>query len=98
MEEFKIVIHGISECKGENCVFHNPSDHPLNDKQTNIRFDRAVYVDGVPKAYLTERICDHGVGHPDPDSMAYLLSIGAHESEGVHGCDGCCGDKEEMNA
>jgi hypothetical protein len=36
-----------------------------------------------------ERICPHGIGHPDPDDMAYWKSIG-EESMGVHGCDGCC--------
>lgn len=30
-----------------------------------------------------ERICPHGVGHPDPDCM-YA------KRDTVHGCDGCC--------
>lgn len=28
-----------------------------------------------------ERICPHGVGHPDPDDT---------NPDTVHGCDGCC--------
>jgi hypothetical protein len=32
-----------------------------------------------------ERICPHGIGHPDPDDPAFKNPI-----EGVHGCDGCC--------
>jgi hypothetical protein len=38
---------------------------------------------------LVERLCVHGVGHPDPDSVAYF---DRHEVRGidVHGCDGCC--------
>jgi hypothetical protein len=29
-----------------------------------------------------ERICPHGVGHPDPDDV--------FATDTVHGCDGCC--------
>lgn len=36
-----------------------------------------------------ERICPHGVGHPDPDSLAYLDAVGV-KGAGIHGCDGCC--------
>lgn len=32
-----------------------------------------------------ERICPHGVGHPDPDEID--LEVNA---KGIHGCDGCC--------
>ena len=49
---------------------------------------------------LTERVCEHGVGHPDPDSVAWKEawarkhqpgSVGAW---GVHGCDGFCAPPE----
>lgn len=33
-----------------------------------------------------ERICKHGIGHPDPDD----LKVQSSWAEGVHGCDGCC--------
>ena len=33
-----------------------------------------------------ERICDHGIGHPDPDEFR----IRNGEDDGIHGCDGCC--------
>lgn len=41
-----------------------------------------------------ERICKCGIGHPDPDHMAWLEE--AHgkavaDVEAVHGCCGCCG-------
>lgn len=32
---------------------------------------------------LLERLCPHGVGHPDPDDRS---------ADRVHGCDGCCQD------
>ena len=31
---------------------------------------------------IMERICPHGVGHPDPDDVL--------NQDRVHGCDGCC--------
>jgi hypothetical protein len=36
-----------------------------------------------------ERICPHGVGHPDPDDAAYHIRIGQGYKT-IHGCDGCC--------
>lgn len=32
---------------------------------------------------MMERVCEHGVGHPDPDCM-YA------QQDPAHGCDGCC--------
>lgn len=87
-----IIVHDPEECEGHHCPFHNPSDHALKDAPCNVRFDRPVYNQGLrqPVGYLTERLCEHGIGHPDPDSLAYLISRGAGEHEGTHGCCGCC--------
>jgi hypothetical protein len=49
------------------------SVHSMRSFPTHFRFDR----------YLMERICPHGVGHPDPDDPQSAI-------DGVHGCDGCC--------
>lgn len=51
------------------------------------RDDRAIF----------ERICPHGVGHPDPDTLEYIKKMHPefHENESVHGCDGCCVKKTE---
>jgi hypothetical protein len=62
------------------CPFHAPSDHPLKDAPMRIR---------LAKEGLVERICEHGVGHDDPDSVAYMQAQG-HTWAGIHGCDGCC--------
>lgn len=67
----KIYVHSASTCLGA-CVIHRPSHHLMRDFPTHWRFDRRIM----------ERICPHGVGHPDPDDMS---------SNTVHGCDGCCG-------
>ena len=42
---------------------------------------------------MMERICpEHGVGHPDPDDLAYWVSVGRFKM-GIHGCCGCCENK-----
>lgn len=74
-------VHCIEDCKSEYCVIHNPSNHSMKDFPTHWRQDR----------YLMERICPHGIGHPDPDDLAYKKSIGKLSNyEAVHSCDGCC--------
>lgn len=74
-----VVIHSESVCEAP-CPFHSPSSHPLNCAEKLIRMD---------KAGLVERLCKHGVGHDDPDSVAYMQKKGAKWA-GIHGCDGCC--------
>lgn len=68
--------HRREECAGENCTIHNRSQHPMRSFEQHWRADRAIM----------ERICPHGIGHPDPDD--YRLATGA--DNGTHGCDGCC--------
>lgn len=86
--------HLPSKCKGTICCFHNPSKHHMVDWQLNIRLDRGG---------LTERICPHGIGHPDPDSLEWLKrrakvnKRGEKVSDGgIHGCDGCCSPTWEV--
>lgn len=87
--------HHDSMCSGHHCSIHNPSDHPLRDAPLNWRDDY----------YLMERICPHGIGHPDPDDLAHkkrVMTSGEYDNHafGVHGCDRCCHwpaeDKDEM--
>lgn len=71
------------ECTERGCCVHAPSDHHLRNLDTFWRGDRG----------LMERLCKHGIGHPDPDHMAWYASCHGEESteaEAVHGCDGCC--------
>ena len=72
-------VHGPSMCEGRPCVMHHPSDHHMLQWPTNWRDD----------ARLMERLCPHGIGHPDPDDVAYQATVG-REWVAVHGCDGCC--------
>jgi hypothetical protein len=79
-----VPIHDPSLCEGRPCPFHHPSDHHM------VKWTRSLRLD---KQALTERICEHGVGHPDPDSLAYYKSLlGEREASAlaIHGCDGCC--------
>ena len=67
-----IIGHPSSKCAGRPCTLHNRSAHHL-------RGMRQLWRDDVQ---LMERICPHGVGHPDPDDLK--------AAEYQHGCDGCC--------
>lgn len=35
-----------------------------------------------------DRICSHGLGHPDPDDVVALQAFGPVDA--AHACDGCC--------
>lgn len=81
-------IHPPRACKGHFCTFHRPSKHSMRTWPMNVRLDRYLG--------LVERICPHGIGHPDPDSLAYIESTlpeGRRGYEGVHGCDLCCAEE-----
>jgi hypothetical protein len=75
-------VHDAANCAGEFCCIHNPSDHPLKDAPMNYRFDRDI----------TERYCEHGIGHDDPDDLAFRINKLGQDPKyaGIHGCDGCC--------
>jgi len=66
-----IGVHLPDERCAKKCPIHNPSNHHMKDWEQNWRPDRR----------LIERICPHGIGHPDPDDIA---------TDKTHGCDGCC--------
>ncbi len=73
-------VHAREDCSGR-CPIHAPSNHSLRTVPTHWRDDRG----------LMERICEHGIGHPDPDDLYFRVTHGEGvEGAGVHGCDGCC--------
>jgi hypothetical protein len=72
-------VHHISKCAGRPCCIHNPSGHHMVEWPMHWREDR----------YLMERICEHGIGHPDPDHLKFVDPMGIR-GEAIHGCDGCC--------
>lgn len=50
--------HLASECVGDTCVIHRPTNHHMEDWPLSYR----------PALRIFERHCEHGVGHPDPDN------------------------------
>lgn len=87
----RFLHHPASVCAGEHCAIHDPSDHHMRAWPLVYRADRSP---------LIERLCSHGVGHPDPDSLDYLADIDPTDrgAWGVHGCDGCCAAPEGLPA
>ena len=82
-----VLTHTHDQCVGRNCVIHNPSDHWMRGWEKNYRADTG----------RVERVCKHGIGHPDPDDVAYWLAIGKTQTAvTTHGCDGCCGLQIEV--
>lgn len=102
--------HAPSVCAGQNCCIHNPSDHHMKDWPLVHRTDEGVLVpvdvvgtrafDGEPVAIMrkfvrSDRVCAHGVAHPDPDSLAWLHTQIASYPWEDHPCDECCIEKGE---
>jgi hypothetical protein len=65
-------VHLPTQCKNDYCTIHHPSQHRMIDWPQRWRQDRK----------FMERMCSHGMGHPDPDDIIQNT---------IHGCDGCCG-------
>lgn len=80
-------IHTAGQCTGTPCPFHAPTKHHMVGWPMSWQADRG----------LIERLCEHGISHPDPDSVAYLagrmtwdLVIVGEVYVARHECDGCC--------
>lgn len=70
-QKFFRQMHDEEKCDGQYCTIHNRSDHHMRHMPQEWRGDRGIM----------ERICEHGVGHPDPDDI---------NPDKDHGCDLCC--------
>lgn len=68
--------HDKNKCYDDICSLHNRTPHHMRDWPQNWREDRTIM----------ERICSHGIGHPDPDDFKIVRFL----DKGEHGCDGCC--------
>lgn len=69
-------VHDRGTCNSDPCPIHNQSEKAKSIGKQLWRSDRGIM----------ERVCEHGVGHPDPDD----IRVRTVDSEGIHGCDGCC--------
>lgn len=77
-------VHANSVCAGTSCCIHAPSDHHMVGWP--LVFDHGL-------AYLAFRVCEHGIPHPDPDSLAYMrrqVGESAALILALHTCEGCC--------
>lgn len=45
---------------------------------------------------IFERICEHGIGHPDPDSLSFLRKKTDDTALSIHECDGCCVSNKDL--
>ena len=70
--------HDPAFCVGRRCSRHHPSEHHM---RTWPKVWREHYG-------YSDRMCSHGVGHPDPDDVVHLQ--GSREVVTAHPCDGCC--------
>ena len=73
-----IGCHDEASCHETYCTLHNRSNHSMRSFPQEWRGD----------ILLMERICPHGIGHPDPDDHVLIN----YPDMGIHGCDGCCHD------
>lgn len=80
-------VHTKEQCKAtrkrgapKGCVLHRPTLHKLTGSPQVLRRDT-----------LIEDQCPHGVGHPNPDSAAFLNWRDGTTTHLIHQCDGCCG-------
>ena len=76
------LVHKADGCDPDYpCTIHRPSDHNKREWPMLLR-----------RTGLVERTCTHGVGHPDPDSAAWMNRSLEHEAGTweTHGCDSCC--------
>ena len=78
---YEMYTHRKEDCLGPYCTIHNNSPHHMVKWPQHWRRDR----------YLMERICPHGIGHPDPDDPKTQDPY-----EAVHGCDGCCNPESQF--
>ena len=84
MEQWKdsvgqtVLVHELEQCKAGPCPIHFPSPHHMIAWPQIWRDDRRII----------ERVCPHGIGHPDPDCKYAHVDF-------THGCDGCCSVEKE---
>lgn len=77
-------VHDVHDCLQQAaCIVHDPSDHHMRPLPLHWRQDRGIF----------ERVCEHDVGHPDPDQLEYWEQT-AQQWQWIHGCcsGGCCVD------
>ena len=80
-------VHSEVLCEGRSCPVHSRTNHSMRVFPQNFREDTGVM----------ERLCTHGIGHPDPDGFPYMEMTNNNWMK-IHGCDGCCHPSTESSA
>jgi hypothetical protein len=70
-------VHSKLDCMGPSCTLHKMSSHHLRSWPQRWN----------PQVIAMERVCEHGVGHTDPDEINQDIVVSIDHSEK---CDGCC--------
>lgn len=78
--QFMVNVHAANaECAQYGCVIHFPSAEGMALGKTHYNTVRQQM----------QRVCEHGVAHPDPDSQNWReRTLGSRDD--IHICDGCC--------
>jgi hypothetical protein len=90
-------VHDPSACaEQDHCVIHNPSGHPLVNAPTHWRVQEVVGEEDVELIQIMQRICSHGVFHPDLDDLIFIAEtkgpLAASRAKHHECCEGeCCG-------
>lgn len=69
-----------SDCHQYGCPVHNPSNEAIAIGRLFWRDDRGIF----------ERICEHGVGHPDHDMLRWMERTRGADYARVESVHGCC--------
>lgn len=72
-------VHADYTCEGRPCVIHNPVSTHMDGWPLHYRTDRNIF----------ERMCECGIGHPDPSQFDYWADT-RQEWQATHGCCGHC--------
>lgn len=91
-------VHPREMCEGHPCCIHAPSAHPLVNAPTHWSMghgwiDDDDGVDFWQRGEIMQRICPHGVFHPDPDDLTFIRETKGEEAAerlAEHECCGCC--------
>lgn len=76
----RILTHTKESCIGP-CPIHSPSNHHMVEWKLCWRDDTKIF----------ERMCPHGIGHPDPDTVTFVKKTrGSDLAITSHGCENCC--------
>lgn len=74
-------VHSEWKCHGRPCVIHRPTNHRMRKWPLAWRDEPGIF----------DRVCAHGISHPDPDQFDYWRSEGLMH-HGMHSCDSCCAE------